>query len=228
MILHKRVKAPSRPQLVGVLFSRRDLARASQLHRPPDLFELRLDGLSENVEELRAAIPKLRAPLIITARSPAEGGAHLLSLSRRRELLLRFLPFAHYLDLELRSIGLLAEVRKQADQRGIRLIISRHYVRSTPSRAALQRVADRASSLGADLCKIVTSISRLEEIERLVALLRDYAGRLPLAVMGMGRLGRLSRRRLARAGSVLNYGHLGRAIVPGQLSLSELRELMYP
>src|ERR1051325_2375538 len=87
----KRGTAPPNPQAVGVIFSGADLARAMVLRSPPDLFELRLDGLNDVIEELPNAIPRLGKPVIITARSPAEGGAGHLSLARRRDLLLRFL-----------------------------------------------------------------------------------------------------------------------------------------
>ena len=48
----------------------------------------------------------------------------------------------------------------------------------------------------------------------------------PLAVMGIGKLGRASRLELARRGSALNYAHLGSAVVPGQLSLRDLRRVL--
>ncbi len=41
--------------------------------------------------------------------------------------------------------------------------------------------------------------------------------------MGMGKLGRESRRVLMKRGSVLNYAHIGRTRVAGQPSLSDLR-----
>ena len=41
------------PKIVGVIFSRLDLQRALRMRKPPDLFELRLDGLAAaNVDML--------------------------------------------------------------------------------------------------------------------------------------------------------------------------------
>src|SRR5437773_9293979 len=80
------------PRIVGVIASRVDLDRAVRMHRPPDLFELRLDRLpAAAVDRLENMLPKLGAPLIITARHPQEGGAGKLSLRKRRALLTRFL-----------------------------------------------------------------------------------------------------------------------------------------
>src|SRR5215467_11746257 len=66
--------ATKRPRLVGVIASRADLDRAVRMCEPPDLFELRLDCLAGVIDQLERKISGLRAPLIITARHPQEGG----------------------------------------------------------------------------------------------------------------------------------------------------------
>ena len=68
-----------RPRIVGVIASRADLERAVRMRRPPDLFELRLDRLAGMADQVENMLPKLRTPLIITARHPHEGGAGKLS-----------------------------------------------------------------------------------------------------------------------------------------------------
>ena len=83
------VAAPGR--VVAVIASRLDLAKAVRLRRRPDLFELRLDMLRDSLGEVSRILPRLSAPLILTARHPREGGAGGLTLSSRRALLLRFL-----------------------------------------------------------------------------------------------------------------------------------------
>ena len=65
-----------RPRVVGVIASRADLERAVRMRRPPDLFELRLDRLAGMADEVENVLPRLRTPLIITARDPHEGGAN--------------------------------------------------------------------------------------------------------------------------------------------------------
>src|SRR5437773_11235032 len=92
-----------RLRVVGVIASREDLEQALRMRRPPDLFELRLDRLAGIVGRVETKLPKLRGPLIITARHPNEGGSGRLSLRQRRALLSRFLTHADYLDVELRS-----------------------------------------------------------------------------------------------------------------------------
>ena len=100
IMAHRSTKR--RPRIVGVLASRADLEQAARMRRPPDLFELRLDRLAGMADQVETALPKLRRPLIITARDPHEGGANKLRLRQRRDLLVRFLNHADYIDVELR------------------------------------------------------------------------------------------------------------------------------
>ena len=116
-----------------MIFSASDLQRALRLRNLPDLFELRLDGLVASVDKLPDVIPRLRRPVIITARSPSEGGANNLSLSRRRELLRRFLPYAAMIDIELSCATALASIIKLARASKFPLILSRHDFKRMPS-----------------------------------------------------------------------------------------------
>src|SRR3954451_22257130 len=96
-----RVKAGvSASAVVAVIASRAALAAATRLRRPPDLFELRLDILRHSLNAVEGAIQKLRAPLILTARHPAEGGHGNLGAKARQALIERFLGDASFIDLE--------------------------------------------------------------------------------------------------------------------------------
>src|SRR6266566_3252691 len=150
------------PRIVGVIASRDDLEQALRMRRPPDLFELRLDRLAGIVGRVETKLPKLRAPLIITARRPNEGGSGRLSLRQRR----------------------------------------------------------------ADIFKVATRTDTPTELGRLLEFITKNRVNVRLAVMGIGRLGAISRVLLARAGSVLIYASLGPATdVEGQPSLEQLRAL---
>src|SRR5437773_2933452 len=118
--------ARRRGRIVGVIASHADLRRALRIRKRPDLFELRLDHLVNILDEVQGKLSILRAPLVITARSPVEGGANGLSNSQRRELLIRFLPAASYVDIELRSARALRSVLDLARQKNVRRIISFH------------------------------------------------------------------------------------------------------
>ena len=211
------------PQIVGVILTSADLQRAVRMRNPPDLFELRLDALFARSEEVIAAIGDLRAPLIVTARHPREGGSSQLSARKRRTLLLRFLPHAAYVDIELRAAGTFAVILEEARAKGIRTILSFHDLNETPSRPRLDEIARTAQSLGADLLKIATRTDTSAQLTRLLDFFQRERLEMKIAAMGVGRLGRAARRELFRQGSILNYVHLGPIGIAGQPSLSDIR-----
>ena len=64
------------------------------------------------------------------------------------------------------------------------------------------------------------------ELGRLLDFITKNRVDVPLAVMGIGRLGAISRVLLARAGSVLIYASVGAVTdIEGQLSLEQFRAL---
>lgn len=222
----RRTKNPRRHQLVAVIFSPADLHRASALRQPPDLFELRLDALSDVLPEADKFLSKLSAPLIITARHPAEGGLNSLSPARRRDLLLRYLPQARYVDVELRAAAELHAVSEMAAARRVRRIVSVHDFYRTPNEQELKALLKSAQALHPDIFKIVTRTDQEEDAARLLRFFETNKKRVPISAMGTGAVGREIRITLARRGSALNYAHLGTHHVDGQLSLAELRRIV--
>jgi 3-dehydroquinate dehydratase-1 len=215
-----------RTRVVGVIASRADLERALRMRRPPDLFELRLDRLADIADQVENVVPKLRTPLVITARHPHEGGARKLRLRQRRDLLARFLNHAQHIDVELRSAPALRSILTLAEAKNIRRIISFHNFKSTPSARILAAKAREARSHGADIFKVATRTDTPIELGRLVEFMTSRPLDLAVAVMGIGKLGAISRVLLARAGSVLIYASVGAETdVEGQLSLEQLRAL---
>jgi 3-dehydroquinate dehydratase I len=223
----RRTRQPSRGYIVGVIASPADLDAALALRHLPDLFELRLDSLFPMTSRIEKKIARLRAPLIITARDPREGGIGKLSPKTRRDLLQRFLPQANYLDLELSSANNFKSLMVDAKNRNVRRILSYHNFKSTPSSRSLCAKAQRAKALGADIFKVATRTDAPAALSRLVDFMTrcsgGRAGRIPVSTMGIGKLGGISRLLLARCGSVLNYAALDRPNVEGQLSIDNLR-----
>jgi 3-dehydroquinate dehydratase-1 len=213
------------PAIVGVIFSRADLRRALALRSAPDLFEVRLDAPAR-IETIRDALGRLQAPLIIAARHPREGGFNELSAHTRRGLLRKFLPLAAWVDIELRSVRSLKSVFEEARWKGLRTIISFHDFRDTPSPERLDKIAAAAHSLGTDVLKIATRTDAKDQLLRLVDFFDRHRGLMNISAMGIGRLGRISRLKLARRGSVLNYAHLGTPRIPSQLSIAQLRAVL--
>ena len=212
-----------RPRLVGVIMSLADLDSAIRMRKPPDLFELRLDQLAQNVDEVEKKLSKLGAPLIMTARHPREGGANQLSTQQRRDLLLRFLPRARYIDVELRSVEALRSLLQAARRKNVGRIVSFHNLKATPDSRTLRTKARAAKSDGANIFKVATRTDTPAQLARLLQFMTNRDADLAVSVMGIGALGAISRVLLAHCGSALIYASLCESQIEGQMSLKQLR-----
>src|SRR6266404_138061 len=223
--------------IVGVIASPADLRFAVAMHQPPDLFELRLDhlcGMLDSLERKMSILSGRRsgtgrgepAPVIVTARDPREGGANNLSFQQRLDLLLRFLPYAKYIDVELRSAHGFKSLLERARKQNICRILSFHNFKSTPSLRSLRAKAASAKGHGADIFKVATRTDTPAELAHLVDFVMNKGIDLSVSAMGIGRLGAISRLLLASYGSVLNYGSLRRPQVEGQLPIEMLRSAL--
>jgi 3-dehydroquinate dehydratase-1 len=129
-------------------------------------------------------------------------------------------------DIELRAAGTFAAILEEARAKSIRSILSFHDFNETPSRLRLDEIARTAQSLGADLLKIATRTDTPAQMARLLDFFQRQRMETKIAVMGIGRLGRISRLEFAKCGSVLNYTPLGRPQTDGQLSITQLRRAL--
>ena len=211
---------PERSNVVGVVHTLGGFAEAAKTAL--DAVEVRVDALPH---------------LSIASRGRRASGAsnsHCASPGRRRReadheeeqlaLYRGLVPAVAAVDIEVRATKRLLPVLETVRSEKKALIISFHDFESTPSLARLRALSARARSEGADIVKIAAKTETPAEVARLLVLLQEAPG--PLAVMGMGALGRASRLLFAKAGSALNYGWLDRSQVPGQWSAKEFRELL--
>jgi len=211
------------PRLVGVIMSLADLDSATRMRKPPDLFELRLDQLARDIDEVEKKLSKLRAPLIMTARHPREGGANQLSTQQRRVLLSRFLPRARYIDVELRSVNALRALLQAARRKNVGRIVSFHNLKTTPDSRTLRTKARAAKAQGANIFKLATRTDTPAQLARLFDFMTKKNVDLAVSVMGIGRFGAISRVLLAHCGSALIYASLCESQIEGQMSLEQLR-----
>jgi 3-dehydroquinate dehydratase-1 len=193
-----------------------------------DVLELRADLFAApRPEAVRAALRRIRQtgkPVVLTVRGADEGGRAMPG-ELRAELYRTGLSLADAIDVEIASQALAEELIPAARSAGCRVILSAHDMAATPSAEALCALVARARSLGADLPKLATHTSTLDDLRRLleVTLAERAAG---IVTLGMGSLGPLSRVALPAAGSMLTYGAAGSGTAPGQLPVAELAALV--
>ncbi|RYD35972.1 MAG: type I 3-dehydroquinate dehydratase [Verrucomicrobiaceae bacterium] len=189
-----------------------------------DVVEFRADGFPAGFDGLPEAMDRCPLPALLTVRRPDEGGLNALSPADRQARIEALLPHARLLDLEIASLPDFPAVLSQAQALGIPVIASLHDFTGTPDKDALEAAAERAMGMGAAAVKFATTLRRTADLATLMALQEESA--VPMATMGMGPMGRVSRLLLANLGSVLNYGYLDRPTVPGQWPAGRLRELI--
>ena len=210
-------KKPTNPavSVVATAHNVKGLVKAAALRLGQVGFvEVRLDALADNAGHLDKALSRIRVPILLTARHPSEGGTGSLNTAQRRAFLQRYLPQASALDVELRSFSALGGVFDEAPRGKVLRVVSFHDFRRTPDLPRLREIVRRSMRTGADVVKIATHLRSAKDLA--VLLLLQGGTEAPLATMGMGPLGKVSRLVLAAAGSRLNYGYLDKPQVKGQ------------
>ena len=225
MKLKKKPTAAGAPAVVATVHTPQGLQAAARL-RPGeiDFVEVRADCFASSATRLPGPLEGLRIPVLLTVRHPAEGGVGNLRASERVRLFEALLPWAAAVDVELRSVAAMHGVLAAAKQQGILRIISFHNFRATPGLAGLRRITAKAAVAPADIVKEAPQLRAPRDLAVLLEL--QGGARVPMATMGMGPLGRVSRLALAAAGSRLNYGYLGSPQVEGQWPAAELAALL--
>ncbi len=223
---------PDCASVVGTIHSPGSLAAARALEPGAvDYLELRVDafaGSEQGLGELEAAAKELAFPLIVTVRRPDEGGANKLGCSQRERLYHRFLAYAALVDVELRSLEELEPVIRAIRAQGAGVILSYHDFAKTPALEVLRELEREAGRLeGGALFKVAATAPAAADLAVLLSFLTGSAPegqeKLPMAVMGMGAFGKISRLTLGAAGSRLNYGYLDTVQVSGQWPAEELK-----
>jgi len=191
-----------------------------------DLAEIRLDYLKRE-EPVEKIVGTGTMPLIATFRSSNNGGAQNLKGTERVETLIAAAEAGFdYVDIEVETRNLTAVINKLRNA-GAKTIASHHDFTRTASDIKLKRVLQLCRSSGATLSKLVTTVRRLEDNLRLLALTREASRRGGVICFGMGALGVQSRIYSPIYGAAFTFASLddGRSVAPGQIPLSRMRRI---
>jgi 3-dehydroquinate dehydratase type I len=195
-------------------------------NRLGDLIEIRADYLNP------IAIEKLflhkEIPWIFTNRRKEEGGRWRGSEEERFEVLKKAVDFGvDYIDVELRSgVNYLKDLLKE--RKKVRVILSFHEFRGTPSESGLKRIFERMRKFRPDFIKIVTFAKDPNENLRVLSLIPYAKGKgEKLLAFCMGDKGKISRILSPLLGSPWAYGSIDndKRSAPGQLTVNQMREV---
>lgn len=165
--------------------------------------------------------------LLFTFRTKEEGGEQELSLKQYERLctVIAESQRVDMIDLELTRVEFLGRGFMQKIKAGhVTTIISTHHFDQTPPDGQLMFQIGMMNQFGADIGKIATMPHSLQDVLRIMNIIQRAKGinHLPLAVMAMGDLGKVTRVGGELIGSVLSFGSLNQASAPGQIPIETM------
>jgi 3-dehydroquinate dehydratase type I len=197
-----------------------DLSFAQILKLLPEceLLELRLDRLDLVEPELELILQKAAASLVCFP-----GTAE--TLPQRYKTLDKALRWgADYVDCSAEDDSTEQQnLIHHARSLSVKVIYSYHNYMATPELSELQKIASKAFSRGADICKIVTLAKSKTDIQNLMSLY-SYAPRM--IAFGMGEKAAHTRILALEKGAPFVYAALDEEhlAAPGQMTLAQLQK----
>lgn len=198
--------------------AKRDIATA--IEAGADMVELRLDEVPDP-SLLEPILLHPPIPLIITVRSPNEGGRGNQTSAERIRLLeeVEAMNPLLYLDVELQTL------KDEEPNTGFSnsLIISSHDFKGRPEK--LHNLALEMEDWSADVVKIVWTARTIRDNLEAFEILQSR--QRPTIALCMGEVGLLSRILARKFGGFLTFASLGqeKATAPGQVSIADLKTL---
>lgn len=171
-------------------------------------------------------------PLLFTFRTKKEGGEIAFSDEQYFGLYKAVIENGtiDLLDIELfMDDELVQQTIKTAHEKGVKIVMCNHDFDKTPNK---EEIVSRLCSMqekNADICKIAVMPQSSNDVLTLLEATNDmkttYADR-PIVTMSMGQLGMVSRMCGEVFGSAMTFGAAKKASAPGQVPVSELREIL--
>jgi 3-dehydroquinate dehydratase-1 len=199
------------------------------INNQPDIIEYRADLCDDiNIEKISDQLKKISAelpgnPILFTLRDKSEGGKFNGSNAQRNEIYSAAMEFATAIDIESSLAGENDGIIKNAQAKKVTVVLSYHNFEKTPEKSELEKIIRKCFDNGADIAKIAAMCETKDEAEQLISLTAKHKN---IAVVGMGKYGKVTRITAPAFGSVLTYAFTDNkeSPVPGQLTVTELKE----
>ena len=203
-----------------------------------DVAEFRIDLLefSADTQKVIALGQQLNQilkekPLIATIRTHNEGGKMTVSDQDYEKIYSDYLkkPFMQLLDIEMfRDVGSITKLIKLAHNKNVLVIMSNHDFAKTPEQQDIENRLLKQDQMGADILKIAVMPKSKQDVFTLMnaTLAVSQKSQKPLLTMSMGQLWTISRVATANMGGSLSFGMIGEASAPGQIDVTQLKQLL--
>ncbi len=205
----------------------------------PDLLEWRIDACEQvgsreqcvsTLSELRRCIGDI--PLLFTCRIDKEGGLQKIGQDERLNLYIAAMASGDVdiVDVELCNGQEFIQIIKEAAQANkVKLILSYHNFKETPSESFIYAKLVEAQNAGADIAKLAVMPKNHRDVLTLLTATnraRNESIQGPVVAMSMGAEGVVSRLAGGLFGSDITFAVGLQASAPGQIPIEELRRAM--
>ena len=216
---------PIRPyEIVGTISTPHGLRSLAKKQSHADWIEVRVDALLEHYvlpSKILSALQSRKNKVLLTLRSPLEGGQHDWTPGVRKALALELLPVCDAIDLELASLTELKSVYQAARHLKKKVVLSSHSIQKPVPLAQLHRAVRQMRCYPAWISKLAVRIETQAQLRELVSILISNP-KQSFALMGLGAMAPISRQVLTALGSKLVYGYLDKPAAPGQPSVKTI------
>ncbi|HET6517252.1 MAG TPA: type I 3-dehydroquinate dehydratase [Nitrosopumilaceae archaeon] len=191
-----------------------------------DYVELRFDFLKpEKIPEALELVKKDLKKSVCTIRPKSEGGKFSGTEKERiaiLKLIAEYNPFL--LDVEFNTLNKNKSLVNYIKKTKTPVLVSWHDFKKTPSAMALSKMLNQMTKFSKNI-KIVTNAKFVDDSAHVLSLYAR-ASTINLIAFTMGEYGKISRILCLYLGSPFTYVSLGKAIAPGQFSLSEVKSII--
>lgn len=185
-----------------------------------DILELRIDALenptANNIEKL---VMEINFPLIVTNRTPKEGGLFKGGEEKRIEILVSASSGAEYVDIELQTDEVYLSRLLELDTK---TIISFHDFEKTPPQNELLDIVKKEKELG-DIAKFAVMPQKMEDTITVLNILNQEKNTVGIS---MGEMGKYTRLVAPLFGSPFTFASAGSSSAPGQLDIQSTRFIL--
>ena len=198
----------------------------------PDLLELRLDYLRNlDGKKIGKVEQLLRGNEILTLRSKEEGGAKMVSETKRMSLLRKIILSLEpkFIDVEIKALTKYPGLVHDLEKTKTKLIASYHDLQGRKSLEYLRNIVAMAPAGSKSLyaVKIVSNAKRSQDNLRIIKLYTTTPKHQRLIAFCLGEKGVRSRVLCLLAGSPFSYCSLpGEPLAPGQLDIESMRKVI--
>jgi 3-dehydroquinate dehydratase-1 len=177
------------------------------------------DTLLKQLADIRSCS---QLPVLFTLRDVSEGGEFDGEAGECEMLYRSVLPQVDAVDIEAVNLNVYDALRQEIHHRSITAILSYHNFKMTPDTSDIDKIIAFSGSVSPDIIKIATVCTTPHDALRLLSLPGKHTGQ-PMAVVGMGEMGKVVRIVAPAFGSLLGYASLTTSVAPGQLTVEDLR-----